>query len=210
VEVDASCQATVDVSILIHDNCCLDPATLNLEVVPSNPTANATFGHFVQDSLQVLGPRDILVNGHVVVSDVRSCRAVLRVDAAAADCTGHRVDTEVDGGSDGVDVLDTIPPMVSSSVALATLWPASHELVDVGFTAAAVDNCDAKVAQTLATAVWSDEPELSISSGMHRARRSGRERRASAARRAGGLRGRPRIPDDDGRDRYVRQSGLRV
>jgi hypothetical protein len=167
IEVDAGCQATVDVSILLHDNCCLDPATLDLQVVVSNPTANAAFGPFVQDSVQVLGPRDILVKGHVAVSDVRSCPAVLRVDASASDCTRHRVHTTVDGGSDAIDVLDTIPPMVSSSVATATLWPPTHDLVDVGFTASAVDNCDAQAAQTLGTSVWSDEAEISIGSGMH-------------------------------------------
>jgi hypothetical protein len=68
------------------------------------------------------------------------------------------VDTALDGGAGIVDVVDVIPPVVKSSVATSRLWPPGHEFVDVGFTATATDNCDAGVAQTLTTEVWSDEP----------------------------------------------------
>jgi hypothetical protein len=61
-----------------------------------------------------------------------------------------------------IDVLDTMPPVVNSSVATARLWPPDHELIDVGFARAAVDNCDANVADTLMTEVWSDESETDV------------------------------------------------
>ena len=40
-----------------------------------------------------------------------------------------------------VTVSDNEPPKVFCSVATPRLWPPNHELVDVGLTASAVDNC---------------------------------------------------------------------
>ncbi len=168
IEVDNSCQSVVNFSIDLHDNCCLDPENLNLQVIPSNPTNNATIGEVVLDEPQVLSPRDIVVMGHVQVSNLINCQAVLRIDASAQDCTGNVVDSMIDPGSDSIEVIDTIPPVVTSSVAKSRLLLPNHELLDVGFTVTATDNCDAQVGQTLLTEAWSDESEVADSaSGNH-------------------------------------------
>jgi hypothetical protein len=170
IEVDAQCEATVEFTIDLHDNCCLDPSEqgLGLGVTPSNPTGNLTVGNLVLDLPQVLSETDILVTGRVEVSGLTSCPAVLQIDARAQDCVGNVVDTELDGGADAIDVLDTIPPVVTSSVAVSRLWPPNHQLVDVGFARNATDNCDVEVAQSLVTRTWSDEAEdVATGAGRH-------------------------------------------
>ena len=84
---------------------------------------------------------------------------MLRIDAAAKDCEGNVVDTKVSGGADTINVIDTLPPVVTSSAALSSLWSPNHDLVDIGFVAAAVDNCAATVGNSLTTAAWSNEGE---------------------------------------------------
>jgi hypothetical protein len=160
VEVDENCEVTVNFTIDFHDNCCLDEDLIDeLIITPSITAANASVGAPVIDSVNVVSERDITVTGHVVVSDLTSCPAELRIDAEWQDCSGNVVSTMANGGEDFIDVLDTLPPMVSSDVALSRLWPPEHDLIDVGFTRTATDNCDADVAQTLMTEVWADEME---------------------------------------------------
>jgi hypothetical protein len=158
-EVDASCDATVSFRIAIHDNCCLDKDNLNLQVTPTILGGNASVGAVTLNPPQVLSSTDVIVTGEVVVSNLTSCPAVLRIDAAARDCEGNVVDTAVSGGEDMINVIDTLPPVVTSSAGVASLWPPNHELVDVGFLATVVDNCDAQVGTSLATAAWSNEEE---------------------------------------------------
>ena len=55
-----------------------------------------------------------------------------------------------------VDVVDVTPPVIAVTIARDTLWPPTRELVDPGFTATVVDNCDAAPEVTLS--VSSDEP----------------------------------------------------
>jgi hypothetical protein len=64
-------------------------------------------------------------------------------------------------------VEDSISPNVLSSIAADLLWPTDHELVPVGFEANATDNCDAEVADSLVTNVFSDEPEETTADGHH-------------------------------------------
>jgi len=59
VEVDGDCLATVDFTVTLHDNCCLDIDNLGLEVTASNPTNNLTLGSVVIDSVVPSGSRDI-------------------------------------------------------------------------------------------------------------------------------------------------------
>ncbi|MBI4530150.1 MAG: DUF5011 domain-containing protein [Candidatus Latescibacteria bacterium] len=56
-----------------------------------------------------------------------------------------------------VNVVDTTPPVVSSSVALASLWPPNHDLVNVGLNASASDACDPN--PTINVAVYGDEDD---------------------------------------------------
>jgi hypothetical protein len=54
-----------------------------------------------------------------------------------------------------VNIVDTIPPAVSCSVAISRFWPPSHGLVNVGLTANASDTCDPQLAITVE--VFGDE-----------------------------------------------------
>ena len=56
-----------------------------------------------------------------------------------------------------VAVIDTEPPKVFCSVATPRLWPPNHNLVDVGLTATATDNCAGPL--PIAVHVFSDEDD---------------------------------------------------
>ena len=146
IEVDESCQSAVEFLISIHDNCCLDPDVLALDVAASNPTGNATLGGVVIDSVQPLGPRDVEVTGHVDVSALESCPAEVVIEASAQDCSGNVVDTASQGTNGSVVVLDTTPPaIVQGDADLYCLFPPNHDYVcfDAGqFSPVIMDNCD--------------------------------------------------------------------
>lgn len=147
VEVDGACMAAVTFQVDIHDNCCLDPDDLALIVNASNPTNNATLGAVVIDSVVASGPRDVVVTGHVDVSNITSCPAQVVIDASAQDCSGNVVDTVSQGTNGSVDVIDTIPPeIVQSDVDQYCTWPPNHEYVcfDANqFSPQISDNCTA-------------------------------------------------------------------
>jgi hypothetical protein len=159
IPVDGACAATVEFTLSLHDNCCLDPDTLDLEVTAANPTANATLGSVQLDAPVVAGPRDITVTGRVAVSGLTTCPAAVEVTASARDCSGHTVSTVAQGTSCSAPVVDLLPPTLDSSLATETLWPPDHELFDVGLVNQIADNCDAGVAGSLEQKAWSDEPE---------------------------------------------------
>lgn len=147
IEVDGDCMSSVEFEITIHDNCCLDPDDLGLIVNATNPTNNAHLGSVVIDSVVPGGPRDVVVTGHVDVSDITSCPAVVVIDAAAQDCSGNFVDTIVQGTSATVDVIDTLPPqIVQSDADQYCLWPPEHSYVcfdATQFMPDISDNCTA-------------------------------------------------------------------
>ncbi len=147
IEVDGSCEATIEFQIDIHDNCCLDPDDLALNVSASNPTTNATLGTVMIDVVNPTSPRDIEVTGHVDVSALTSCPASVVIEASAQDCSGNVVDTGSQGTSASVLVLDTIPPYVDQGDDdLYCLWPPNHKYVcfDAGqFMPVIKDNCEA-------------------------------------------------------------------
>jgi len=162
VEVDTSCEATVEFKITLHDNCCLDPEDALVDVVALNPTANADLGPVELDPVNVIGPRDIEVTGRVQVSGLTSCPAEVRIGAVAKDCSGNHVDTLQQGTEAAVTVVDLIPPEVAASDEdLHCLWPPEHEYVcfDLGhFSPAITDNCEQQPAW-LFDACTSDQPE---------------------------------------------------
>jgi hypothetical protein len=49
------------------------------------------------------------------------------------------------------------PPEITSSVTTASLWPPNHDLINVGLTANATDNCPGPIA--ISVQVFSDESE---------------------------------------------------
>ena len=54
-----------------------------------------------------------------------------------------------------VTVVDTTPPVVTSSLSLTQLWPPDHTMKNVGLAASATDNCDSNL--TLVVKVYGDE-----------------------------------------------------
>jgi len=60
-------------------------------------------------------------------------------------------------------VIDTVPPDLTASVAISTLWSPNHELVNVGLNISASDNSGGPVA--ISVAVFSDEDDLAPDSG---------------------------------------------
>ena len=56
------------------------------------------------------------------------------------------------------NVVDTTPPIVTSSVATSLLWPPQHDLQNVGLAASATDNCTANPA-IAAKGILSTEPD---------------------------------------------------
>ena len=147
IELDGNCEQSVQFQIEIHDNCCLDPDNLGLNVIASNPTNNLTLGNEVIDSVTPGGPRDILVTGHVDVSDITSCPAEVVISASAQDCSGNVVDTDSQGTSASVEVIDSMPPsIVQDSSDQYCLWPPEHYYVCFEanqFMPQMSDNCDA-------------------------------------------------------------------
>ncbi|HKQ60602.1 MAG TPA: peptidoglycan DD-metalloendopeptidase family protein [Candidatus Polarisedimenticolaceae bacterium] len=145
IEVDTACEATVEFTVTIHDNCCLDPDTLELQVFRVNPTNNLTLGTIELDLPNVLGPRDIEVTGRVAVSDVTSCPAEVVILAQAKDCSGNLVSTDVQGTNASTTVVDLIPPQVEASDEdLFCLWPPQHSYVcftQSQFAPTITDNC---------------------------------------------------------------------
>jgi hypothetical protein len=145
VEVDGSCAASIEFTIAIHDNCCLDPDTLELQVFAANPTNNLTLGTIELDPLDVLGPRDIDVTGRVPVSGLTSCPAEVVVFAQAKDCSGNLVSTSEQGTDASTTVVDLLPPqIVPSEEDLACLWPPRHGYVcfdESAFAPTITDNC---------------------------------------------------------------------
>lgn len=145
IEVDASCEATVEFTIAIHDNCCLSTDTLNLQVGAANPTDNLTLGPVELDPPTIVGPRDIEVTGRVAVSSVTSCPAEVVIYAQARDCSGNLVATGPQGTDAHTTVVDLIPPQVAASDAnLYCLWPPNHKYVcfdQTAFAPTITDNC---------------------------------------------------------------------
>jgi hypothetical protein len=56
-----------------------------------------------------------------------------------------------------VTVNDTQVPVVTCNISTTTLWPANHDLINVGLSASATDNCPGTV---ISVAVFGDEDDL--------------------------------------------------
>lgn len=82
-------------------------------------------------------------------------------DACSLEVTASAVDQCGNANSDTVTLrVDAVLPTASCAVTLDRLQPGNHEMVDVGFTFSATDNCLAPGPETIVT-VTSDEPTAS-------------------------------------------------
>ena len=168
VEVDGSCEATIEFKVTLHDNCCLNKDTYALQVEADNTTNNLTLGTVELDAPNVLGPRDIEVTGRVDVSAVTSCPATVVISAEAKDCSGNLVTTTVQGTDASVDVVDLIAPeVVENKSDLYCLWPPQHRMVcfeESSFAPTVTDNCTAEPTWLFA-ACTSNQPDDAPDSG---------------------------------------------
>lgn len=162
VEVDGSCEGTIQFQVDIHDDCCLDPNALDLVVTAANPTANATLGPVSIDAVQTIDARRIAVAGHLTVSALQSCPAEVVIEASARDCAGNEGDSASQGTGASAVVIDATPPEITPAQAdLYCLWPPNHQYVcfDSGqFNPGVTDNCTASPAWAFASCA-SDQPD---------------------------------------------------
>lgn len=88
------------------------------------------------------------------------------VDYAGADSFTYRASdgtTPSNTVTVNLTVHDTVPPSVSASVAVGSLWPPNHNLVNVGLSVSASDNGGGPV--QLEVAVFSDEDDVTSAGG---------------------------------------------
>lgn len=129
--VDQNCEFLVEFSGLISDNCCLDVD--DVEILVALPTGNATLGTPTINLTQV-SDKVVSVSGSVLVSDLTSCPATVRVRAEATDCAGN-----FNTRADTADVVDEAPPTVECDSVGGEVDENCEFLVT--FTGTVTDNC---------------------------------------------------------------------
>lgn len=154
-EVGATCTYLLPFSAVITDNCDLDPS--DVVVTITNPSNNATVD---TPDYQVAQPQDnrLEVTGTVLVSDLMSCPAVIRVEVGIADgCDNAASDTTE------VEVVDVTPPQIAVELNRNSLWPPNHKLVDIVAEVTVTDNCPNP--SFVLTSITSNEPENTLGDG---------------------------------------------
>ncbi|MCO6435576.1 MAG: HYR domain-containing protein [Phycisphaerae bacterium] len=104
-EVDDNCDYVLPFSGAVTDNCCVRPE--DVDVAVNVITNNATLGMVALNKSQA-GATRVNFNGQVVVSDLTSCPATVRVSASTLDCCDNMSNIS----SVDADVVDATPPMV--------------------------------------------------------------------------------------------------
>jgi uncharacterized repeat protein (TIGR01451 family) len=155
-------------------------ATLNVVAANSPPVANPDTYSVNQNTILTLAAPGVLGNDTdpdgdtlhaVLVTNAAHGNVVLSADGSFTyapnpgfACTDSFTYKANDGSLDSNAVTDTIvvndtqAPGITASVAAPLLWPANHNLINVGFAFAATDNgCGAVTTQL---AVFSDEPDV--------------------------------------------------
>jgi hypothetical protein len=155
-------------------------ATLNVGAAGSAPAANVDSYSVNQDTaLSVAAPgvlgNDTVSGGHtlhaILVTNAMHGNVVLNSDGsftytpnpgfACADAFSYKANdgcADSNVVADAIDVVDVQAPSLAASVGVPILWPANHNLVNVGFAFSAADNgCGAVTTQV---SVFSDEPDV--------------------------------------------------
>ncbi|MGE0482281.1 MAG: HYR domain-containing protein, partial [Phycisphaerae bacterium] len=145
VRVDNNCEALIRFQAFIDDQCCVDPASYDLQVIASNPSNNATLGPVQLDPPVQLGPRRVRVSGSVLVSDLTSCPARIELRFDARDCCENPAMQCLAT----VDVIDDIPPVITCPPDIRV--PFGNKICDSAVqdwldSTTATDNCDPDVA----------------------------------------------------------------
>jgi len=153
--VDDNCEYELPFSALVTDNCCVDVDDVNVQV--ELLTANATLGAPTVNKVPV-SDKVVSVTGTVLVSDLTSCPATVRVTVTASDCTGNPATPCVREA----DVNDVTPPVITCppDITLERGDKICNDDVQNWLdSASATDNCDTDVAIT------NDAPECGFACG---------------------------------------------
>ncbi|MCH7476196.1 MAG: hypothetical protein IIA27_16215 [Gemmatimonadetes bacterium] len=105
-QVDGNCEFVMPFSATIEDSCCIDAATVTVNVTLL--TGNANLGTPVINILQATTTR-VEVTGTVKVSKLTSCPAIVQVTVDAVDCCGNTPTQCVATAN----VVDLIPPQIT-------------------------------------------------------------------------------------------------
>ncbi|MGD2109619.1 MAG: M6 family metalloprotease domain-containing protein [Phycisphaerae bacterium] len=103
IGVNADCEAYVEFSVTVTNNCCVDPADIVVEAVVL--TGNASIGPVEFDPFPEIGP-SVTITGRVKVYDLICCPATVEITAYATDCCGNPTPR----CAEIVDVIDNYPP----------------------------------------------------------------------------------------------------
>jgi hypothetical protein len=153
--VDEACEFTVPFTASVGDDCAVSAAAVVVEA--SVLTNNASLGVPSFNAVQV-SATSVAVDGSVLVHDLTSSPAIVRVTVRAPDACGFEGADTAD-----VDVFDTIPPAIAAEISPAVLWPPNHQMVGVDATVAASDNCPGVI--FVLSSVTSSEPENGTGDG---------------------------------------------
>lgn len=147
--VDAQCEFTVDFEATVSDDCGVAQGDVDVTVEQTsfNYTLGAPSVNIVQN-----GAAQVDVTGSVLVSDLLSSPATLRITVDALDNCAQPGTAFQD-----VSVSDETPPEIAVSVSPTELWPPNHKLREITATVTAADNCS-NVSLALDSIV-SDEPD---------------------------------------------------
>ncbi|HNQ24972.1 MAG TPA: C39 family peptidase [Phycisphaerae bacterium] len=139
--VDENCEYLMPFSATVLDNCCVNAA--DVDVLVELLTGNATLGTPTINKVQV-EQGEVQVDGTVLVSDLTSCPATVRVTVNADDCCSNAATTCVATA----DVNDVIPPELTCPPDI-TLERGDKicntDVQDWLDSATATDNCDTNV-----------------------------------------------------------------
>ncbi|MCP4593756.1 MAG: VWA domain-containing protein [bacterium] len=104
VEVNADCEAVVEFSTTVSDDCGVDPA--NIAVAARLPKENAILGTLDLDP-PIVGDSSVTITGRVGVSALSNCPATVEIVVTAANACGTPADAPVVAVA---QVIDTILP----------------------------------------------------------------------------------------------------
>ncbi len=155
-DVNDMCEFTLDFTATVTDSCGVAAADVDVDV-SKEPPGEYTLG-VPNISILQNGAGQVDVSGSVLVSDLLSSPAVVRIEIDAVDNCGA-----TDSSFELVEVSDTTPPMISVSLDPDTLWPPNHKMVDITATVVATDNCPG--VSFVLDSVTSDEPDNDVADG---------------------------------------------
>lgn len=147
--VNEQCEFTVEFSATVTDDCGVAAGDVSVDVAQTsfNYTLGAPNVNVAQN-----GAGQVDVSGSVLVSDLQSSPATLRITVDGLDnCSFMGTSFQ------NVSVADETPPEIDVTVAPENLWPPNHKMETITANVVATDNCS-NVTVALDSIV-SDEPD---------------------------------------------------